>query len=396
MLTRKRTTLADLDSRWPRRPGASRARALGGDVLRQIDLLKGRSAQSRRRGIAALLPAPARRANGLASARAFDAGAPVRVSGAYSDAFSASLAAGASWPPIAYADDDQAALTFAVEVFEVTDQIPAIEPPSPPATNVAPLAPDVTVEVPITAAFSRGQEEDGLLGLDLSAVSERDREESDQFEREIQAILSGQTIRPAAQSLPASPQRPSSLATAPPSAPRPHDVFEQMGQNMAYATAFNLPAMELGKRFDQIEQELAREEAAERRPPVSLELTDDEITRSLGLPPSLPADTVPAPTTAAPEASRPVAAPAIPPSFPVSPVSDGSSEASPLSPAVPVAEAPPPPPPSPEPGSLPPSLLAPPATAPRTLSPETPSPETPRAPLAAVAPSVPANGRLQS
>jgi hypothetical protein len=170
------------------------------------------------------------------------------------------------------------------------------------------------------------QPEDGVLGLDLSAVAAKDAEESDQFEREVQAILSGTTARPT--------PRPQGLSGAPdpqvsplppgaaPSAP--HQIFEEMGQNMAYATAFNLPPMELGKRFDAIEREIALEEAAESPAPVreySLDLTDEDITRSLASPRELAAEAVatpapaaaPAPVEATPPAPQPSAEPVAPP-----------------------------------------------------------------------------------
>jgi hypothetical protein len=276
--TKKRTTLADLDARCtPRRPPAVRGRGFSGDVQAQIDMLRGRSPQARRRGIAALLPRRDRTSPALASVHAFDAGAPVRVSGAYSGAFSASLSSEPeTWPSLAYAtDEDQATAAFAVEVFEAEAPPPA---PSAPGRAAA-------TEAPIAAAFSRGYEEDGMLGLDLSsAAAASDREESDQFERQIQAILSGQTTRPAAQSAQAPSPVPAVVPA--PDAPRPHDVFEQMGQNMSYATAFHLPPMELGRRLDHLEQEIARDEAAgQHNPPreFSLDLTDEEIAKSLGL-----------------------------------------------------------------------------------------------------------------
>jgi hypothetical protein len=71
---------------------------------------------------------------------------------------------------------------------------------------------------------------------------------------------------------------------------RPHDVFEQMGQNMSYATAFNLPPVELRRRFDDIEQAIAGEEQAELRKQndVSLELSDADFVANLGAPPEPP------------------------------------------------------------------------------------------------------------
>ena len=306
--TRKRLTLVDLDKRCGARKPAPRARAsaaaLGADVLAQIELLRGRMPGARKRGIAALLDRPARKRQQTASAtaRAYDTGAPIQVRGSASTAFSASLATdGASWRAFAYrADDDPVTTGFTVEVYEEDPQRAtgqpepaiAIAPASPPTERAVlpavvlpvatPAAPPQT-EVPVAAALSAGQREDGFLGLDLSAAAASDREDAEQFEREIQAILSGKTTRPMAQAVPASSAAPATPPAV--AAPRPHDIFEQMGQNMAYATSFNLPPMELGRRLDDLEREIALEEQAQERRPasVSLELSDDDISESLGL-----------------------------------------------------------------------------------------------------------------
>ena len=305
--TRKRHTLLELEKDVSSAGGSkaapnrrASAAALGADVLSQIDMLRGRSQRSRKRGVAALLEVRPRKApkNGAPTARAYDVGAPVHVGGGASGAFGLAFSANAgSWRSFAYrVDDDPTTTGFAVEVFEEESRVvPKAElvapsPPAPEAGNVtapltaapAPPAPGQT-EVPIAAAFSAGQREDGFLGLGLSAAAAGDREDAEEFEREIQAILSGKTTRPAAQGAGSSPP----VAAAPAAVPaaRPHDIFEQMGQNMAYATAFNLPPMELGRRFDELEREISREEQTPARRPgeVSFDLTDDEISESLGL-----------------------------------------------------------------------------------------------------------------
>jgi hypothetical protein len=305
--TRRRLTLVDLERDVSSAGGGkvaptrrASAAALSADVLSQIDMLRGRSQRSRKRGVAALLdvrPRQAPTASG-STAVAYDVGAPVHVGGSASSVFGQSFSADAgSWRSFAYrTDDDPTTTGFAVEVFEEESRVlpPAAAVPTPTRTpetavvtappTAAPAvpAPDQT-EVPIAAALSAGQREDGFLGLDLSAAAASDREDAEQFEREIQAILSGQTTRPAAQS--AASSLPAGSAPVPVPAARPHDIFEQMGQNMAYATAFNLPPMELGRRLDELERDITREEQTQARPPgeVSLELTDADISESLGL-----------------------------------------------------------------------------------------------------------------
>ena len=384
--TRKRLTLADLDKHCGGRKAAPRTRAsaaaLGADVLAQIDLLRGRVPGTRKRGIAGLLqaPAPKRAKKGSATSRAYDVGAPVTVAGT-SPALSRSYATeAASWRSFAYrGDDDPITTGFTVEVFEESPQqvarapepvpSPVVAPPSEPAVLPAVVLPVAATpappqaEVPVSAALSAGQREDGFLGLDLSAAAASDREDAEQFEREIQAILSGKTTRPMAQGGPSSSPQPSAPPAAP--APRPHDIFEQMGQNMAYATSFNLPPMELGRRLDDLEREIALEEQIqERKPsPVSLELSDDDISQSLGLAralkdvapvaaparpevidhPAIPApDTAPvvttvpaitAPTAIVPQATPPIAATPPPQSGPEAAVPSPVPQAPPVPPA---------------------------------------------------------------
>lgn len=329
--TKKKTTLADLDKGVTSRrvaprlaPAAARSRArsvnLGADVLAQIDLVKGKNNGSRKRGLLGLLhPNGGSARQYVATARAYDIGAPIRISGAYSGAFAASLSPNAgSWVSATAEDDgDQSTTAFAIEVFEEDASVdrPPVHPTRPMAARVSrtdlPVQRTGTIEVPVATALNRGLEEDGMLGLDLSASAGKNRsDDADQFEREIQAILSGKTTRPAKQASAMSDRPEPAAGPAEPSS-RPHDIFEQMGRNMAYANAFNLPPMELGKRFDDIEGEIIREEAADVRrpqPPVSLELSDDEISASLRLPrglmanpaaepPPLPASTSPGPSS---------------------------------------------------------------------------------------------------
>jgi hypothetical protein len=167
--------------------------------------------------------------------------------------------------------------------------------------------------VPIAEVLSQGLQEDGVLGLNLSVAARKDEsEDADQFEREIQAILAGKMTRPTPRpsALSASPEQTSTPAP-PVATSHSHGIFELMGRDMAYATAFNLPPMELGKRLDAIENEIALEEAAAetRKAPgaMSLELTDADIFESLGLPQGFMTDRAqePGEPTAIPAVARP-------------------------------------------------------------------------------------------
>jgi hypothetical protein len=287
---KKKTTLAELDEGARQRHGSrspmARSRSLGADadVRAQIDRLKGTTRQSRLRGIAALLPA--QRSAGPSRSttdRAYDVGAPIRMSAAYAGAFAASAATHAgepSWLSPAYgAEDEYSTSAFAVEVYDAeADPQPAVVPARWPAPAEAPDRFDVAT----------GQTDGGVPSLDLSAAAAEDAVESEQFEREIQALLSGKTVRHAPQgaAMAAAPASRPSPTPPPVAASRSHAVFEQMGQNMTYATAFHLPAMELGRRLDDLEAAVLEDDAIEARRPVrefSLELTDADISESLGL-----------------------------------------------------------------------------------------------------------------
>jgi len=62
----------------------------------------------------------------------------------------------------------------------------------------------------------------------------------------------------------------------------PHDIFEQMGRNMAFATEFRMPPMALSKTFDAIEADLARDERDRlTKPEGSFALSNDDIETAL-------------------------------------------------------------------------------------------------------------------
>jgi hypothetical protein len=222
--------------------------------------------RKRARGILALLAqtkAPARR---HVESRAYDVGAPVRASLALAapdwtpavEAFELPREAPrAVWPwPVADDESTPATTAFTVEAFEAgPDQPPYAAPSEPesepvPAPAVEPPHPDTPPPEAIAAALA----------------SETD-EESAEFARQIQALLSGVVPQPPPAKAPEVPPEPQ--APAPPVA-NAHDVFSRMGRNMSYATEFRLPAMELGKRFDAIENEIeskTRSNAARRARP---------------------------------------------------------------------------------------------------------------------------------
>ena len=344
---KQRTTLAELDRKVGARrktrrtaPAVAYGRAAGSspaDVLAEIDRLRGNGGGPRPRGLLALLHAtvPGERSV-VTVARAYDLGAPIRTEGGRGRSFAA-----AAWVTPADDDGPETITAFAVEAFEddgtailARDVTIAPAPPLPdPAVTAAPVA--VAIDVPAATPVPASLAYDDAREADVSMASADRAEDADQFEREIQAILGGRVAPPApAAAAMSAPQ------AAPPdaAAARPHDVFEQMGRNMAYATAFHLPTMELGRRFDDIERQIAREEALDAQRPVpdsSLDLSDDDIAASLTATPA-PTPAVAAPADAPilpPQAAAPSAAPPIP----TAPAAPTTAPTSPPPPAAPVA-----------------------------------------------------------
>jgi hypothetical protein len=314
-LSRKRSTLAELDRRtgWlPRRSTAA------SHVANHFDEMARRRAGSRRRGVFALIASNGH-ANGhvkaAVTARAYDHGAPILTPGRPQ----ISRAHGAAeWAPVGLGTDGfDSTVAFAVETFDDAGRaVPngSTEPAVVQVIDPVESAPAPPVrEMPVAKALSHGMSEDGYLGLDLSSAARAD--DADQFEREIQDILSGKTSRPA--------QAASVEEGAPPVAERPlpesaHQIFEQMGQNMAYANSFDLPPIEVRRRFDVLQRELERDEALAAPPPVmSLELTDADIAEGLTMAAALPATTVVEPVAPpVPEAPAEIPTPPIVPATP--------------------------------------------------------------------------------
>ena len=274
----------------------------------------------RLRGIAALLaaefPGRRRKRSPQVQSRAYDVGAPVRsrmtpnatpwapAAEARGVAFEATRSV--AWPWLT-ADDagTSATLAFDVEAFEAS---PPLTLPYPEPQFPSPSA-HVPEDVGRMAPAAPLAELQGALAGDTD-------EETAEFTRQIQALLSGEAPppSPSASSAPARP----APAEPPPPALVPiasaHDVFSKLGRNMAFATEFRLPAMELGKRFDAIEHEIARDEAqptSRYEDERSFELTDEEIREGLRLPPMRGS----APVAAAPTPQAPVE-PALAPPLP--------------------------------------------------------------------------------
>ncbi len=308
----KKNSLAALDRRLKkhgRRRTAVRSHSLGAgsaaDVNKLIAIVKGKSPEQSRHGLAKLEQsgAPAQQQPRVV-VRAYDAGGPIRGRGVQPgpQAVSGALAARHWFLPD---ERDNSASSFAVELFdEVT--LPSTNLGTDGGLSTGPTA-ELTVSAEPVAPASAAptftvsdQREAGArltlaasaaaapLGLDLASTAAAGRAaDADEFEREVQAILSGMKKRPPLppEARPASAVPAADAQTAAPPPPRPHDIFERMGQNMAFANAFQLPAVELSKRFDALEAEVAREEEVEgRRADVaSLELTDEDIAATLGL-----------------------------------------------------------------------------------------------------------------
>jgi hypothetical protein len=316
----KKNSLAVLERRLKqqgRRPRIAVSGSLGSgsaaDVQRLIALVKGKPRDSGLSRLAKLERASTQAPGAQAPdsrpqvvAQSYDVGAPIRGRGTQpaSSIASAALATRHWFLPD---ERDNSASSFAVELFEevslpstnlaaegglttgptaeLTVADTSGSPGSSAPTFTAAGDRDAGARLTLAAAIPR----ETPLGLDLAATAEAGRaEDADQFEREVQSILSGMKKRPPPPPLTGPSIEPTadaqSTATSP---PRPHEVFERMGQNMAFANSFHLPAVELSKRLDALEAEVAREEnaAAHRLDAVSLELSDEEVAASLGLAP---------------------------------------------------------------------------------------------------------------
>lgn len=143
---------------------------------------------------------------------------------------------------------------------------------NPTPTSQAYSAPKtVTVDatvVPPSPPPPSDQPEIDFDELERAPASSR-ASDAEAFAADLEAILRGEkTYEPPAETPTPAPAPPPQFPPAPQSqaqsvAPKPaspHDIFDQMGRNMAHATAFDLGTFSLEQRFDEFDEILDREE----------------------------------------------------------------------------------------------------------------------------------------
>lgn len=206
---------------------------------------------------------PARKRVGPAQqrvqAQAFDYDEPIEL--CYDDAFYASgsemgvpATIQQALPPMA-----QETVSFEVEPFDgkiythhpdAAIAEPAGETPTlsdrPVVISAAPVA--AQASEPARADEANWAELEKMLDSSSGTAPEMDRaSDSDEFEGELRAILSGaKSVEPEARP----PVRPPALQQMSSPEGSPHAIFDQMGRNLAHATTFNLGPVELERRFD--------------------------------------------------------------------------------------------------------------------------------------------------
>ncbi|MBD2458330.1 hypothetical protein H6G80_30215 [Nostoc sp. FACHB-87] len=131
------------------------------------------------------------------------------------------------------------------------------------ATVVTPLSPPLKSAQPVEALSDNDFDE-----LEHGTVSDRTAD-AEAFAADLAAIMRGEKVyEPPAKTpapLPPSPQLqpvlPSQAQSVAPKKSSPHDIFDQMGRNMAHATAFDLGTFSLEQRFDEFDRLLDEQES---------------------------------------------------------------------------------------------------------------------------------------
>jgi Bacterial EndoU nuclease len=128
-------------------------------------------------------------------------------------------------------------------------------PPSPPRKSAQPVE-----------ALS----DDDFDEFDRGTVSDR-AADAEAFAADLAAILRGEKVyEPPAETPAEAPPAPqpqpqpapqSQAQSVPPKKSSPHDIFDQMGKNMAHATAFDLGTFSLEQRFDEFDRLLDEQES---------------------------------------------------------------------------------------------------------------------------------------
>jgi hypothetical protein len=280
--------LRKLEAGLARRPAPPEGANQYPSVEEQIAVVRGRVPGRASRGLLRLeerLLGPKRRPE--TAVRRLDTGQ------ASVPAVAAAFSAPAAWEPMAFAGP------VSVEPFGLGE--PAYGRPScpaplpvPPQTRAltAPLERQTAGRPPMPARPPLAATAAAAAGASKGSASPKGRrsrpprltksqqDSTEAFERDLAALLGeakAQAPEDAAwnatvgQAKPTAPA-PGPGAEPPPTQPLPnpgHGIFDQMGSAMRYANSFDLGAVDLGSRFDAIEQELAPPAPAARPRPIA-------------------------------------------------------------------------------------------------------------------------------
>ncbi len=158
------------------------------------------------------------------------------------------------------------------------------EIPSLVETSEAPKIEDLEPELPIIPepvvvdseiATEKEQETEDSLSQAAELISQVDTQPYPLQAEDILPIIAElESDRPEAPTTPVTPQKKQASDRN-----NPHDIFDRMGKNMAYATTFDVGTIELEQLFDEFDRTLDREEQANQDNAVSQEQDDLELER---------------------------------------------------------------------------------------------------------------------
>jgi hypothetical protein len=184
----------------------------------------------------------------IAQAQSFDHGMPIHTQRnqprAQAQTYTAAFSSLASW-----ATATEGVGTYQVESFDAVYSAPPVKS--------APAAPPIPF-IPVQSAARAPRVK--VEALDLNEIDDELAAIRDQAGAPAQAAP--EPPFPAAAALSAQPPAPAPEPAAAPA--NPHDVFDRMGRSMRYANTFDLGAIDLGRRFDEFDREMARDETRAR------------------------------------------------------------------------------------------------------------------------------------
>jgi Bacterial EndoU nuclease len=151
-----------------------------------------------------------------------------------------------------------------------TDDTP--EPTNHKGRDSEAIPVNATVAMPSSPPRKSAQPVEALSDYDFDelerATPTNRAADAEAFAADLAAILRGEKVYEPPAETPAppppapQPQAPQSQAqSVPPKKSSPHDIFDQMGRNMAHATAFDLGTFSLEQRFDEFDRLLDEQES---------------------------------------------------------------------------------------------------------------------------------------